>query len=67
MTKISKFFKELTEENPNAHKLMIPEMEKYIAQFDKTLSVENCEFVTNLCLFMINMLESSNKIVLKEQ
>jgi len=60
MTRISKFFRELSEENVYAKELLTEQMAAYLSQWADNISEENCEFVANLSIFYYNMLEAKN-------
>ena len=60
MTRISKFFRELSEENIYAKELLTEQMAAYLIEWADKISEENCEFVANLSIFYYNMLEAKN-------
>ena len=56
MTRISSFFRELSEDNSSIVQLMhqIPDIVTFIGNFPVMVSSENCEFVANMCIFLFN-------------
>lgn len=60
MTAVSKFFRELSEENSLIGNFLTPETAAYIHQWKDAISAENCEFVMNMSLFYFNMLEAKH-------
>lgn len=60
MTAVSKFFRELSEENGLIGNFLTPQTTAYIHQWKDAISAENCEFVVNLSLFYFNMLQAKH-------
>ena len=60
MTAISRFFRELSEENKFIAAFLTPQVNQYILQWKDALSAENCEFVLNLCILYFNILEAKH-------
>lgn len=58
MTKISCFFRELSEDNTSIVDMLHqqPEVLTFLQSFPSIVSPENCEFVANMCIFLFNAL-----------
>lgn len=57
ITQISKFFKELSEDNSNIKHHLDDKVEEVIFNFSQNISEANCECVVNLCLYYYNIIE----------
>ena len=62
MTRISYFFKELSEDNDYVADLLTPDTQSFIFKMGDVLSVENCDFVANITLFYLNMVVAKTGI-----
>lgn len=60
MIQISKFFRELTEDNSYCKVMFNDQMKNFIAQFKENINEENCEFVINMTIVLFNLLEASD-------
>lgn len=62
MTRISSFFRELSEDNDSITALVTPQLNTFILGFANIITIESCEFVGNLAVFYFNMLEKSGAL-----
>ena len=62
MTKISSFFRELSEDNSAISSMLQPDLIAFVQNFPTIVSPDSCEFVINMCLFYFNCYTSKHGI-----
>lgn len=62
MTKISSFFRELSEDNASVGALLQPAVVDFVHSLEPIVAADNCEFVINMAIFFFNCIATAKGV-----
>ena len=63
MTKISAFFRELSEDNSSVGTLLQPAVIEFVCSLEQIVAPDNCEFIINMAIFYFNCVMTAKGVI----